>query len=202
MGGKTGLKIEVIFQKGGGALRMSEAIRLGVHRDTLRQMVDEGRLEKVDRGLYSLPGLLVDQAHPDLAVVGIRAPAGVICLVSALAFHGLTTRIPLAVDLAIEPRAAAPRLGQPPVRVFRFGGKSFEEGRETHGEGAFRFRVYSREKTLADCFKFRRVVGLDTCLEALRKYRDSGRFDGGLLEHHAGVCRVSRVMRPYLEAIA
>jgi predicted transcriptional regulator of viral defense system len=201
MTGRTNCSVEVIFRKGGGSLRMSEAIRQGVHRDTLRQMVAEGRLEKVDRGLYSLPGLLMDQAHPDLAVVGKRVPSGVVCLVSALAFHGLTTRIPQGVDLAIRPTAATPRMGQPPVRVFRFGGRSFEEGVETHGHGPFGFRVYSREKTLADCFKFRRVVGLDTCLEALRKYRDSGRFDGCLLEHHAGVCRVSRVMRPYLEAI-
>ena len=201
MDGKTSRKVEVIFRKGGGALRMSEAVRQGVHRDTLRQMVSDGLLEKAGRGLYCLPGLLEKLPHPDLAVVGMRVPSGVVCLVSALAFHGLNTRIPQEVDLAIQPTAALPRIHYPPVRVFRFGGKSFDAGVEVHGHGPFVFRVYSREKTLADCFKFRRVVGLETCLEALKKYRDSGRFDGDLLERQARVCRVERVMRPYLEAV-
>jgi len=166
MDGKTSRKVEVIFRKGGGALRMSEAVRQGVHRDTLRQMVSDGLLEKAGRGLYCLPGLLEKLPHPDLAVT-----------------------------------AALPRIHYPPVRVFRFGGKSFDAGVEVHGHGPFVFRVYSREKSLADCFKFRRVVGLETCLEALKKYRDSGRFDGDLLERQARVCRVERVMRPYLEAV-
>lgn len=179
---------------------MSEALAAGVHRDTLKSMIERGEVQKLSRGLYQL----VDAeplAEPDLAVVAAKAPDGVLCLVSALAFHELTTQIPHEVFLAIERNAEPPRFDYPPVRTFRFSGPAFTEGIEEHDLGPVTLRVYSREKTLADCFKFRNTIGLDVCVEALRLYRQQRGFDGDALLRSAAVCRVAGVMRPYVEAI-
>lgn len=136
---------------------MSEAIEAGIHRETLRSMVEQGELEKMSRGLYRL----VDApppSHPDLAVVAAKVPEGVICLISALAFHELTTQIPHEVYLAIDRSSEPPRIDFPPVRTFPFSGLAFTEGIETHDTGSVTLRVYSREKTFADCFKFRNKI--------------------------------------------
>lgn len=188
------------FLRHGGLLRMSDAIRAGIHRDTLRAMVEHGDLEKISRGLYRLsdaPSL----THPDLATVAAKVPAGVICLLSALAFHELTTQIPHEVYLAIDRNSEPPRIDFPPVRTFRFSGTAFTAGIEMHKDHSVPLRVYSREKTIADCFKFRNKVGLDVCVEALRRYRETRGFDADALLHYAGICRVKRVLRPYIEAI-
>ena len=179
---------------------MSEAMRAGIHRDTLNLMVEQGELEKLSRGLYQL-GDAEPLSHPDLAVVAAKAPKGVICLISALAYHELTTQIPHEVYLAIDRNAKAPRIDYPPVRSFRFNGPAFTEGIETHNLGPVKLRIYSREKTLADCFKFRSRVGLDVCLEALRAYRLKRGFNSDSLLRYAAVCRVTNVMRPYIEAV-
>lgn len=193
-------RAKAIFRKSGGLLRMLEAVEAGVHRRTLRTMVEQGELEKIGRGLYQL----VDAerpAHPDLATVAAKVPSGVICLISALAFHELTTQIPHEVYLAIPRNAEPPRIDSPPVRSFRFGGQAFTAGIETHDDGPVTLRVYSREKTLADCFKYRSKIGLDTCLEALRFYRWQRDFDADALIRFAQVCRVANVMRPYIAAV-
>lgn len=188
------------FKRHGGLLRMSDAIQAGVHRDTLRAMVERGDLERISRGLYRLsdaPSL----THPDLAMVAVKVPEGVICLLSALAFHELTTQIPHEVYLAINRNSEPPRIDFPPVRTFRFSGQAFTEGIEMHKDDSVTLRVYSREKTIADCFKFRNKVGLDACVEALRRYRETRGFNADALLHYAGICRVKQVLRPYIEAI-
>ena len=188
------------FRERGGMMRMAEALRAGVHRRTLYDLRDAGVLEQLGRGLYRLadaPPL----SHPDLVAVARRAPRGVVCLVSALAYHGLTTQVPHEVYLAVPRDSEPPRIDYPPVRVFRFGPRSFGEGIETHDLDGGAVRVYSREKTLADCFKYRNVVGLDTALETLRRYRDQGRVDAEDVLRHARSGRVERVIRPYLEAV-
>jgi predicted transcriptional regulator of viral defense system len=189
-----------VFRQKGGLLRMSQALQAGIHRDTLRAMVEQGDLEKLSRGLYRLADA-EPLSHPDLAVVAEKAPEGVICLVSALAFHELTTQIPHEVYLAIARNAEPPRIDYPPVRSFRFSGAAFTEGIETHELGPVTLRVYSRAKTLADCFKFRNKIGLDTCLEALRSYRQQRGFNSDALLQYAAVCRVTNIMRPYIEAV-
>ena len=189
-----------IFRQNGGLLRMSEAIRAGVHRDTLKKMVERGYVQKVSRGLYQLVDS-VPSSHPDLAVIGAKVPDGVICLISALSFHEITTQIPHEVYLAVSRNSEPPRIDHPPVRCFRFSGKSFTEGVETHDVGPASVRIYSREKTLADCFKYRNKIGLDTCLEAIRMYKQQRRYDVSAILKFAGICRVTKVMRPYLEAI-
>jgi predicted transcriptional regulator of viral defense system len=192
-------RAERLFRERGGMLRMAEAVRAGVHRRTLYALRDAGVLEQLGRGLYRLadaPSL----GNPDLVAVARRVPKGVVCLLSALAYHNLTTQIPHEVYLAVPRNAEPPRIDYPPVRVFRVGSRAFAEGIETHQLDGVKVRVYSREKTLADCFKYRTTVGLDTAVEALRRYRDQGRVNADALLRAARACRVENVMRPYLEA--
>ena len=193
-------RAESVFKRKGGLLRMSDAVRAGIHRDTLRVVVERGDLEKLSRGLYRL----IDSrtpSHPDLAAVAVKVPQGVICLISALAYHELTTQIPHEVYLAIDRNSEPPRIEFPPVRTFRFSGAAFTEGVERHKVDSVTLRVYSREKTIADCFKFRNKIGLDTCVEALRRYRESRGFNPDVLLRYAAICRVKQVMRPYIEAM-
>lgn len=189
-----------VFKQRGGLLRMVDALQAGVHRTTLKAMLREGVIERMSRGLYRLVDS-VPPSHPDLAIVAAKVPEGVICLISALSFHELTTQIPHEVYLAIGRNAEPPRFDYPPVRSFRFGGKAFSEGVETHRIGSVPVRIYSPEKTLADCFKYRNKIGLDTCLEALRAYREQRRFNADALLKFAAICRVDKVMRPYIEAV-
>jgi predicted transcriptional regulator of viral defense system len=179
---------------------MAAAIRSGIHRRTLYALRDAGVLEQFGRGLYRL----ADGAplgSPDLVAVSLHVPKGVVCLISALAFHEITTQVPHEVQIAIPQDNRRPRVDYPPTRVFRFSTNSFNAGVETHRLDGVPIRIYSREKTLADCFKYRSTVGLDTALEAVRLYRQQGRVNVNRLLEFAKVCRVSRVMRPYLEAL-
>ncbi len=193
-------KARATFQRHGGVLRMAEAVRAGIHRRTLYAMRDAGIVEMLSRGLYRLadaPPL----ANPDLVTVALKVPRGVVCLISALAHHQLTTQIPHEVYVAIPRDSEPPRLDYPPVRVFRFNPRSYGAGVETHALDGVSVRIYSREKTLADCFKYRNKIGLDTVLEALRLYKEQGRIDVAALLRYAALCRVAKIMRPYLEAI-
>jgi predicted transcriptional regulator of viral defense system len=125
----------------------------------------------------------------------------VICLISALAFHDLTTQIPHEVHVALPRGAEEPRLDHPPIATYRFSGKAFTEGVETHKLDGVPVRVYSPEKTLADCFKFRNKIGLDTVVEAVRLYHERRNVKVDDLMRYAAICRVSRIIRPYLEAL-
>jgi predicted transcriptional regulator of viral defense system len=189
-----------VFEKHGGILRTAEALRAGIHPHTLYAMRDAGTLKRISRGVYRLaerPPL----GNPDLVTVAKRVPNGVICLISALAFHDLTTQIPHEVHVALPRGAEEPRLDFPPIRTFRFTGKSFTEGIETHRLDGVPVRIYSPEKTLADCFKFRNKIGLDVVIEALRFYRERRKIKVEELMRLASVCRVQKVIRPYMEAL-
>jgi predicted transcriptional regulator of viral defense system len=188
------------FRAKGGMLRTRDALKAGIHPRTLYQLRDSGRIEQLSRGLFRLveaPTL----GHPDLVTVALKIPDGVLCLISALAWHELTTQIPHEIYVAIPRGAEAPRLDYPPIRHFWFSGKAYSEGIETHNVDGVSLRVYSREKTLADCFKHRNRIGLDTVLEALKTYRQRGPVNTEALLHYAEVCRVKRVITPYLEAV-
>jgi predicted transcriptional regulator of viral defense system len=193
-------KAREAFLARGGVLRTSQALRAGIHPQTLYAMRDAGLLERVSRGLYRLADLPA-LSDPDLVPVGLRVPGGVICLISALSFHELTTEIPHEVYLALKRGAEPPRLGYPPVRVFWFSGAAFTEGIETHLVDGIALRVYSPEKTIADCLKYRHKLGLDVALEALKLYRSRGRMKIEELLRCARICRVERIMRPYLEVL-
>ncbi len=189
-----------LFRAHGGVLRMSEVLRLGISRRTLYAMREARVLEQVSRGLYRLrdrPAM----GNPDLVTIAKRVPHGVVCLISALAYHELTTQVPHEVYLALARGAEAPRIDYPPVRLFWFSGAAFTEGIETRKVDGVQARIYSPEKTIADCFKFRNKLGMDVVLEALKVWRERrGRHSQALLAH-ARHCRVERVMRPYLEAL-
>lgn len=189
-----------LFREQGGTLRTSELLRLGIHPRTLYALRDAGVLEQLSRGLYRLSEM-PPLAHPDLVTVSLRVPQAVICLLSALAFHELTTQIPHAVHIALESKAEAPRMDYPPLRVFWFSGPAWSEGIEMQTLDDVPVRMYSPAKSVADVFKYRNKIGLDVALEALRLYRRDAAFDVGELLHYARVCRVKNVIRPYLEAL-
>ena len=188
------------FRRHGGILRMSEALQAGVHRRTLYAMRDAGTIERLGRGLYRLSDL-PPLGSPDLVSVSRRIPRGVICLVSALAYHEITTQIPHQVFLALPRGTEPPRIDHPPIWVFWYTGAAFTEGIDTHVLDNTSVRIYSPEKTLADCFKYRNKIGLDTAVEALRLYRQRMRLKAEDLVRFARICRVEKVMRPYLEAM-
>ncbi|GMQ84282.1 MAG: type IV toxin-antitoxin system AbiEi family antitoxin domain-containing protein [Gammaproteobacteria bacterium] len=189
-----------VFRRHGGVMRTSEAIRFGIHPRTLYAMRDAGVLECLSRGLYRIAEL-PPLGNPDLVAVALKVPAGVVCLISALAYHELTTQIPHEVYLALPRGAEPPRLDHPPIRTFWFTGKAFTEGVDTHKVDGVPVRIYGEEKTLADCFKYRNKIGLGTAVEALKRYVNSRRVQVDKLMAYARICRVEKVIRPYLEAL-
>ena len=193
-------KATEIFRAQGGILRTRDAVKSGIHYSTLYWMRDNSMLDTLGRGLYrlaELPGL-TDQ---DLLTVAARVPEGVICLVSALAFHQIGTQIPRRVSIALAPKAWAPRLESPPVQIYRMSGLALTFGVEERIIDGQRVKVFDVAKTAADCFKYRNKVGLDVALEALQEALRSKRTTPAEIMQCAGVDRVSRVIRPYIEAL-
>jgi predicted transcriptional regulator of viral defense system len=162
-------------------------------------MLEEGKIERLSRGLYKLSST-VPLEHPDLVAVALRVPESVVCLISALSFHELTTQIPHEVYVAIPFNARWPKIDYPPVRAFRFARSVYSDGIENQRLNRVAVRIYSREKTIVDCFRYRNKIGLDTCLEALRFYRDQRRYKVEAILKYAGIGRITKVIRPYLEA--
>lgn len=189
------------FDKHGGTLRTGEALAAGVHPRTLYAMRDAGELEQLARGVFRLASL-PPLTEPDLATVAKRVPQGVVCLISALAFHGLTTQIPHEVHLALSRSVREPSLAYPPLHIYRFSDEAFKAGVDQSTIDGVPVRIYSPEKTLADCFKFRNKIGLDVAMEALKTYRSRGRPKFEKVLEFARICRVERTLRPYLEAMA
>ncbi len=191
---------EEIFRKHGGQLRMSEAIALGITRYMLYSLRDKGVIEHVSRGIYRLVEL-PPISNPDLVTVSIRFPNAVICLVSALAYHDITTQIPHDVSVAMPRDSRMPSLDYPPIQAHRFSNEAYKSGIDEHLLDGVPARIYSAEKTLADCFKFRNKIGMDVALEALKLYKTRKKFNLGKLLKYAQICQVEKVMRPYLEAL-
>ena len=189
------------FRQHGGALRTGQALALGIHPATLYELRNSGRLTMLARGLYRLADAS-EPANPDLALVGMRAPEAAVCLISALAHHGITTQIPAAVHLAV-PRGSYHRikLGPLPVQVYRYDAKTFAAGLESHDVGGARVKVYNVARTVADCFKFRNKVGLDVAVEALHLARERKRLSNRELLHYGRLLRVERVLQPYIQAL-
>ena len=190
---------EYIFRKHGGQLRMSEAIKHGITRYMLYSLRDKGVIEQVSRGIYRLVEL-PPISDPDLVTVSLRFPSAVICLISALAFHEITTQIPHVVSVAVRRKSRIPSLDYPPLQAHRFSDRAYDSGIEEHLIDGVSVKIYSPEKTLADCFKFRNKIGMDVVLEALKLYKDRKKFKPIELLNYAKICRVAMVMRPYLEA--
>ncbi len=184
-----------------GLVRPCDLVLLGIPRVSLTRAVRRGQLERVGRGLYGLPGRQVS-VHGSLAEVARRVPKGVVCLLSALRFHGLATQAPFEVWLAIENKSIAPKLDYPPLRIVRFSGAALTEGVEERDVDGVTVRVTGVAKTVADCFKYRNKIGLDVALEALREAWREKRMTSDDLWRYAKICRVANVMRPYLDSLA
>jgi predicted transcriptional regulator of viral defense system len=183
-----------------GIIRPRDVEAAGIFREYLLRLHRKGDLTRVGRGLYSLPDSLTSESLT-LAEVAKRVPNAVVCLLSALQFHNLTTQVPGRVWIAIEGRKWKPKFDYPPLEVVRFSGHAFNFGVESHEVDHILVKVYSPAKTVADCFKFRNKIGLDVALEALRETWRSRKGTMDELWEAAKACRVGNVMRPYLEAI-
>ncbi|HET8587688.1 MAG TPA: type IV toxin-antitoxin system AbiEi family antitoxin domain-containing protein [Candidatus Limnocylindria bacterium] len=183
-----------------GVLRPRDLAQHGIAREYLSRLTQAGLLERTGRGLYVLPDAELTEHH-SLAEAAKRVPAGIVCLLSALRFHDLTTQAPFEVWLALPPAARRPRAGSPPLRIVRFSGPALTEGIEEHMIEGVRVRVYNPAKTVADCFKYRNKIGLDVALEALRETWRERRTTMDELWRYAEICRVATVMRPYLESL-
>jgi len=183
-----------------GLLRPRDLAEVGIPRQYLRMAHEQGLIERVARGLYRIPGQMTS-GNISLAEVCKRAPSGVICLISALSFHELTTQNPHFVYLAIEEKAHVPQIETVDMQVFRFSGDAFTQGIERQDVDGVEVRVYNPAKTVADCFKYRNKIGLDVAIEALRDCLRQRKAKVDDLVHYARVCRVERVMRPYMEAM-
>lgn len=182
-----------------GLLRPKDLLAGNLPREYLSRMALAGTLQKVGRGLYSLPYADVSAFH-SLAEVGAAVPKGIICLLSALRFHELTTQLPPDVWVAVSGPVWRPTKTPFPVRYVHMTGDSFLKGAETHTVDRVKIRVFNPAKTVADCFKYRNKIGLDVALEALRDYRKKHRGEMDELWRFAKVCRVTRIIRPYLDA--
>ena len=183
----------------GGILRSRDLAAHGIARQYLRRLQERGLLERVGRGLYRLPTAEATENH-SLAMACKQVPHGVVCLLSALRYHGITTQAPHEVWLAIATTARRPRPGELPLRFVTFSGKALAAGIEEHTIEGVPVRVYGAAKTVADCFKYRNKIGKDVALEALRDYRRKYRAGMDELWRFAKICRVANVMHPYLEA--
>jgi len=189
-----------IFRQAGGQLRMSEAIAAGISKSTLYRLRDKNIIKPVSRGVYRLAEL-PEISNPDLATVCLRYPKAIICLISALSFHELTTQVPHRVSIAVPRESRLPFLDYPPLESHRFSREAYRAGIEKHDIDGVVVRVYDQEKTIADCFKFRNKLGMDVVLEALRVYGDKKRINRDLLLKYGRICRVGKVMMPYLETL-
>ena len=183
-----------------GLLRVCDLTSRGLHPEYLRRLYQKGLVRREGRGLYIAADAEIS-VHYGLAQVAKRVSHGVICLLSALSFHEIGTQLPHQVWMAIDRRAAKPKMQLPPLRVMRFSGAALTEGIETYQIEGVPVQIFNPAKTVADCFKYRNKIGLDVALEALKECIRDRRTTMDDLWHFAKVCRMTNVMRPYMEAI-
>ena len=189
-----------VFDRQGGTLRTHQALEAGIHPRVLYQLRDAGDLLEISRGVYRLAWLdrLTD---PNLARVATRVPQGVFCLHTALYFHKLVNHSPREVHLAIARSMRAPKIEQLPLRVYRVQPDALLTGVETHEIDGIEMNFFEVEKTLVDCFKYRNKIGMGVAIESLRRYQRRRVNDFDKVLFYAGLSRIERLMRPYLEAL-
>jgi predicted transcriptional regulator of viral defense system len=195
----TGKKV-LDFVRKGGILRPQDLQKKGLPSDYLWRLHKQGKLEKVGRGMYAIQGAELSE-HQTVVQAALRVPHGVICLLSALRFHDFTTQSTFEIWMAIDVKARAPKEEIIPLRIVRFSGKALTAGVETHTIEGTAVKVYNPAKTVADCFKYRNKIGLDVAIEALRDCWRKKLATSDELWRYAKICRVARVMRPYLESV-
>jgi len=184
-----------------GIVRPRDLEGLGVSRTLLSRLVAQGLVLRQARGIYVVARHVPSEAHT-LAQVAKRVTGAIFCLLTALRLHDLTTQSPAEVWIALPEKARRPHLDYPRLHVARFSGAALREGIEKRRVEGIEIRVYSAAKTVADCFKYRNKVGIDVAVEALRDFSRTHRGGANELARFARICRVSRVMQPYLDSIA
>ena len=197
------LPIEQIISlvREGGMIRPRDLDAYGIPREYLSRLCDKGVLERRSRGIYTLLDAELTQHH-SLMHACKRVPKGVVCLLSALRFHNLTTQAPFEIWMAIDRKARLPKTEGVSLHLVRFSGEALTEGIERHRIEGVDVSVYCPAKTVADCFKYRNKIGLDVALEALRECRRERRCTMDDVWRFAKICRVANVMRPYMEALS
>lgn len=183
-----------------GVIRPKDLDRYNIGRKYLHILYQKGLLEKVGRGLYSSPESLITE-HRTMIEVCKQIPKGVICLLSALNYHGLTTQLPHQVWIAIDFKASCPRNLENPVKVVYFSGKALNEGVEEIKIEGINVKIYNPAKTVTDCFKYRNKIGVDVAVEALKSCLEGQKAKPADIMYYARICRVSSVIKPYMEAM-
>lgn len=191
--------LELFHRK--GVVRLNEIKKLGIHLEYVRRLCKSGEIVRSSRGMYSASDFDITEHH-SLAEVCKRVPQGVICLLSALSFHGLTTQMPREISVAIGIKTRKPKATYPPIRVFRFSETCLEKGTQEHLVEGVTIRVSNPAKTIADCFKYRNKVGLDVAIEALHDVIRQKKATFDEIIQYAKICRVENIIKPYLETIA
>ncbi|MCS5707342.1 AbiEi antitoxin N-terminal domain-containing protein [Candidatus Berkiella cookevillensis] len=186
--------------KANKVLRSTELSEQGIPRVILTRLTREGKLVRIGRGLYALPNRSISE-NESLLEVATRSSQGVFCLLTALRFHKLTTQSPFEVWLAIPNKAQPPQINTLSLRIIRLSKEALEEGIETHMQDGIPIRVYCIAKTIADCFKFRNKIGLDVALEALQEAWRGKKIQMDELWHYARICKVEKIIRPYIESL-
>ena len=188
------------LKKRGGMVSYKEIIKAGFSKAFLKDNLDSGRIQKVDRALYRLSdGFTL--SYPDLVAVSIKVSKGVVCLLSALAFHEATSEIPHYVNIAIPRGAWANKINYPPVKFYHFSSKAWKAGIEKHEIEGYQLKIYSLAKTIADCFKFRNKIGMDVAREALKIAITEKGVQPKEIMQYAEICRVDNIIKPILEAM-
>ncbi len=183
-----------------GVLRPRDLRAAGIPASYLARLAHRGLLTRIDRGLYTLPDADASE-HRSLAEATKRVSRGIVCLLSALRYHGLTTQSPFEVWIAIGEKDRRPKTEGQALRIVRFSGDALQAGVETQVIDGVPVRIYSPAKTIADCFKYRNKIGVDIAIEALRDCLEQRRCTADELWRYARICRVSNVMRPYMESV-
>jgi predicted transcriptional regulator of viral defense system len=198
--GVKGKELLAFFKRHGGVVQYAAILKAGFHKGNLKALVASGHVQKLDRAVYKLAEL-DDLANPDLVIATIRAPKGVVCLLSALAYYEVTDEIPRNVDLAIPRGAHANKIDHPPVKYYRFTPAAWKAGIETQKIAGQEVRIYSLAKTIADCFKFRNKIGSDVALAALKTALAEKKVSPKEIMRYAKTGRVVNVIKPTLESL-
>lgn len=189
-----------IFRTNNGILRSSEAQDLGIHPETINRLAERGLITREERGLYRLADLQIE-TDPDLITVAKLVPRGILCLLTALNFHEMTTQIPRKVYVALPFGYKGPEIAHPPLEIVNLSQKPYEAGIEKHELSGVVVSIYDEAKTVTDCFKFRRKIGENIAIEALKAYLERGHRDIQLLIEYARINRVRNLIEPYLKAL-
>lgn len=189
-----------VFEENHGILKLSQAVKLGIPKHIVYGMFSKGILTKEEKGIYRL-STIEPLGNPDLVQVSLLVPKSVVCLISALYFHGLTTQVPHGVHIALPNNVPRPRIEYPPLDIYWLSKNSYTSGIGEYTLDGILVRIYNREKTIADCFKFRKRIGEDVAIEALKDYMGQPKRQIDDILRYARINRVEKVIQPYLRTI-